>query len=86
MHADKKEIFNKYLSKLIEGTSFNCHHGDRGFKIEIADWRMGNYVFLNHKLPFSLYMPETTEFNQNGEKCAVKTRFYEIGASGLFEK
>ena len=78
MHADKMEVFNNQSATIGEGTSFHCHHGDEVFKMEITDWQNNSYVSLKHKLPFGLFMRETTEFIKTDKGCIVKTRFSEI--------
>ena len=66
MHADKMEVINNQSATIGEGTSFHCHHGDEVFKMEITDWQNNSYVSLKHKLPFGLFMRETTEFIKKG--------------------
>jgi uncharacterized protein YndB with AHSA1/START domain len=68
------------------GTELHCHHGKSGFKLEIVDWRPGEYLSCRYKVGFGLTFLETMEMQEVDGGTLFRLRNEQVRTSNLLKR
>jgi hypothetical protein len=73
--AQKIDVENADSGRIEPGAIYHCHHGKQEIVYEIIDWRPGEYLTTEYRLPLGLKFRETDELAPVGEGTMLKARF-----------
>jgi uncharacterized protein YndB with AHSA1/START domain len=71
MGADKIDLVCSSGGRVEEGSQYHCCHGRESFRVEIVDWRVGEHITMEYKLPFGMACLETMSM----QPVDIGTRF-----------
>ncbi len=73
--AQKIDVENANSGRIEPGAIYHCHHGKQVIVYEIIDWRQGDYMTTEFRLPLGLRFLGTEELVPVGEGTLLKARF-----------
>jgi len=76
--AQKIDVENANSGRIEPGAIYHCHHGKQVIVYEIVDWRPGEYLTTEYRLPLSLRFRGTEELKPVGEGTMLKARFSRV--------